>query len=125
MLARDGTATDPDYIAFPGVETGRVTGPLNQVLCDVSAHVQDGFHVKVVQRRDLLEFWAIESPLDWFTRGIGHNVGHRTGVSHGFRVKDLLVTLVALGELATGLAHPNLVAGCELQRAQAYHASWT
>ena len=92
---REGTATDPDYVAFPGVETGRVTSPLNQVLCDVSplARVQDGFHVKVVWRRDFLEFWAIESPLDWFTPGIGHNIGHRTGVSHGFHWRQVLLIL--------------------------------
>ena len=66
-LARDGTATDPDYVAFPGVETGRVTGPLNLVLYDVSppAGVQDGFHVKVVWRHDLLGHrkspWLVQS----------------------------------------------------------------
>ena len=99
-LVHDGTATDPDFVTFPGVETGRVTGPLNQVLCEVSppARVQDGFHGKVVWRHDLLEFWAIESPLDLFTRGISHDIGNRTGVLHGFQAKDLLgpVTLVAL-----------------------------
>ena len=46
--ARDGTATDLDYVPFPGVETGRVTGPLNQVLCYLSlpVRVQDVFPSK-------------------------------------------------------------------------------
>ena len=89
--------------------------------------VQNGFHFKVVWQLDLLEFWAIESPFDWFTRGVSHKVGHRISVSHDLHVKDLLgpVTLVAFGELATGLAHPDVVPGCELQRTQAYHVSWT
>ena len=128
-LVWEGAATDLDYVAFPGVETGKVTGQLNQVLCGAPplAYVQDGFHIKVVRWGYLLEFWAIESPFYWFNLGICHHAGHKTGVSHSLHTKYLLgpVALVAFCELATGLAHPDVVIGCKFQRALAYHPPWT
>ena len=123
LAGHDGISADPDNMALQGVETARVVGPLNRLLHGVPmpASVQDGFHVKVVQLIDFLEFRAVEGPLDRLASSISPHVDHMSGVSYGIHMKYILwsVALVAFGKLSTGLAHPDQVAGWEAQMALA------
>ena len=84
LVGLDEISTDPENVAFSGVETVREAGALNQVLfgVPVPAGVRDGFHIKVVWWHDFLEFEAVQGPIDRFAGGIAHHVGHGRLVSH-------------------------------------------
>ena len=65
-LGHDRITTEPDHVAFPGIEVVRAASSRNLVLGAVPkpACVQDCLHVKVVWWCDFLKLQSIEDPLE-------------------------------------------------------------
>ena len=84
LLGHDRIGIDPDHVAFPRIETIWVAGPLHQVLRGVPAAVgvQDNFHTKGFQLRDLLELHLVGQPLEG-----GPAVIQSTAMGHGLSIQ--------------------------------------